>query len=255
MNNQKLQKDTEEIKNAYNDISLSVSEKEDLRANIFTKINPKPVRSPIFNFSFYTRASALAFASLLIVTSPVVAAAQKSLPGEFLYPMKVNFNESVAEIFAPEKEEYQKSRLAKRAFEIKKLSESGELNEEELNEVQIEIEESVSKVINSDSAEVKTSKEVIEDHQDVIAVLEFTEKFIDAENSQKIESKINDFKEISFVLSIDNIKELVKNPVNQNFDLKLLKFSEAKDSLAILAFKEKLFLELPFYNNLIFNYI
>ena len=39
MNNQKLQKDTEEIKNAYNDISLSVSEKEDLRANIFTKIN------------------------------------------------------------------------------------------------------------------------------------------------------------------------------------------------------------------------
>ena len=56
-----------------------------------------------------------------------------------------------------------------------------------------------------------------------------------------LNTKINDFKEISFVLSIDNIKELVKNPVNQNFDLKLLKFSEAKDSLAILAFKEKLF--------------
>ena len=51
-----------------------------------------------------------------------------------------------------------------------------------------------------------------------------------------LNTKINDFKEISFVLSIDNIKELVKNPVNQNFDLKLLKFSEAKDSLAILAF-------------------
>ena len=68
-----------------------------------------------------------------------------------------------------------------------------------------------------------------------------------------LNSKISDFKEISFVLSVDNIEELVKNPVNQNFDLKILKLSEAKDSLSILKFKEKLFLELPFYNNLIYN--
>jgi len=57
-----------------------------------------------------------------------------------------------------------------------------------------------------------------------------------------LNSKISDFKEISFVLSVDNIEELVKNPVNQNFDLKILKLSEAKDSLIILKFKEKLFL-------------
>ena len=68
-----------------------------------------------------------------------------------------------------------------------------------------------------------------------------------------LNTKINDFKEISLVLSVDNIQELVKNPTNQNLDLKFLKLSEAKDSLALLAFKEKLFFELPFYNNLIFN--
>ena len=68
-----------------------------------------------------------------------------------------------------------------------------------------------------------------------------------------LNTEISDFNEISFVLSVDNIQELVKNPTNQNFDLKFLKLSEAKDSLALLAFKEKLFLELPFYNNLIFN--
>ena len=68
-----------------------------------------------------------------------------------------------------------------------------------------------------------------------------------------LNTKVSDFKEISFILSVDNIQELVKNPTNKNFDLKFLKLSEAEDSLALLAFKEKLFLELPFYNNLIFN--
>jgi hypothetical protein len=210
MNNQKLQKDTEEIKNAYNDISLSVSEKESLRASIFEKINPKPVASPIFNFSFYTRASALAFASLLIVTSPVVAAAQKSLPGEFLYPVKVNFNESVVEIFAPEKEEYQKSLLAKRAFEVKKLSESGDLNEDQLDDVEHAIEESVSSVIKSDPHVKKTSKEIIQDHQDVIAVLEFSEKIIDSKKLNNRDSKIDDFKvvaEASLMKHLEDISE------------------------------------------------
>ncbi len=210
MNNQKLQKDTEEIQNAYNDISLSVSEKESLRASIFEKINPKPVKSPIFNFSFYTRASALAFASLLIVTSPVVAAAQKSLPGQFLYPVKVNFNESVVEIFAPEKEEYQKSLLVKRAYEIKVLSESGDLEENELEDVEIAIEASVSKVMEANNDENKTDEEIIQDHQDVIAVLEFSEKIIDSESAKRIESKIDDFKvvaEASLMKHLEGISE------------------------------------------------
>lgn len=210
MNNQELQNDTEKITSAYNDISLSVSEKEKLRASIFEKINPKPVASPIFNFSFYTRASALAFASLLIVTSPVVAAAQRSLPGEFLYPVKVNFNESVAEIFAPEKEEYQKSLLAKRAYEIKKLSESGELDADELEDVEAEIEKSVASVLKDDDSNKKTSKEIIEDHQDVIAVLEFSEKIIDSKKPKDKDSKIDSFRvmaESSLMKHIETISE------------------------------------------------
>lgn len=238
MNNQKLQKDTEEIQNAYNDISLSVSEKESLRASIFEKINPKPVASPIFNFSFYTRASALAFASLLIVTSPVVAAAQKSLPGDFLYPVKVNFNESVAEIFAPEKEVYQKSRLAKRAYEIKKLSESGELEADQLEDVEVEIEKTIAKVLKDDVSKKKTSKEIIEDHQDVIAVLEFSEKIIDSKKPKDRDSKIDDFKvvaEASLMKHIEGISEEETNDPEYFEDL----IEDAKKEIEKIEAEEK----------------
>jgi predicted RND superfamily exporter protein len=68
-----------------------------------------------------------------------------------------------------------------------------------------------------------------------------------------LNTKISAFEEISFVLSIDNLQEIVKNSENESFDLKSLKLSQAKDSLGLLQFKEKLFLELPFYDNLIFN--
>lgn len=216
MNNEKLKNHIDKTKSDYNQLSLSVSEKESIRANIFEKINPTPVKSPYLNWQFYVKSTSLAFATLLLITSPVVAGAQKSLPGDFLYPVKINFNESVAEIFAPEKEEYQKSLLTKRAHEIKKLSEEGDLEDDEIEDVELAIEDAVEKVIKSEKTKDKKSKDIIKDHKDVIAVLEFSEKIIDAEKPNERESKIDHLKittETSLKAHIESIpKTESENP-------------------------------------------
>lgn len=104
MDNPKIQNDIENMKSEYGQVSLSVSEKESLKASIFEKINPAPIASPYFNWAFYTKTASLAFATLVLVTSPVVVAAQKSLPGEFLYTVKTNVNEEVVGIFVADEE-------------------------------------------------------------------------------------------------------------------------------------------------------
>jgi predicted RND superfamily exporter protein len=55
------------------------------------------------------------------------------------------------------------------------------------------------------------------------------------------------------VISTDNLQELIKDEKNKKLVLQEVPLSSAKDSSDILKFKEKLFLELPFYNNLIFD--
>ena len=70
---------------------------------------------------------------------------------------------------------------------------------------------------------------------------------------RKLNDSITDFKEINFVLSIDNIQELIKDSKEEKFTLENVKLGAATDSAGLSKFKEKLFLELPFYNNLVFN--
>ena len=70
---------------------------------------------------------------------------------------------------------------------------------------------------------------------------------------RKLNNRINEFEEINFVLSTDNLQELIKDTKSESFKLEPIKLSSVKDSLGIKKFKEKLFLELPFYDNLIFN--
>ena len=58
------------------------------------------------------------------------------------------------------------------------------------------------------------------------------------------------FDEIDFVLSIDNIKELVKNNKKKKFELRPIASTLPEDDEEIALFKQKLFYELPFYENL-----
>ena len=86
----------------------------------------------------------------------------------------------------------------------------------------------------------------------VIAVkdsLLFSEKNFNAWN--KLSQKINEYPEVNFVLSFDNIKDLVKDNDNKRFIHKEI-FEDNKFDLENIAkFKEKIFYDLPFYNKLL----
>ena len=77
----------------------------------------------------------------------------------------------------------------------------------------------------------------------------FSEKNFNAWN--KLSQKINEYPEVNFVLSFDNIKDLVKDNDNKRFILKEI-FEDNKFDLENIAkFKEKIFYDLPFYNKLL----
>lgn len=70
---------------------------------------------------------------------------------------------------------------------------------------------------------------------------------------RSLNDSIQKFSEIDLVLSTDNLQELIKDQKNEKFILQQVHLAQATDSAALLKFREKLFLELPFYNNLIFD--
>ena len=70
---------------------------------------------------------------------------------------------------------------------------------------------------------------------------------------RSLNNSIQEFSEIDLVLSTDNLQELIKDEKNEKFILQEVHLAKAVDSAALLKFREKLFLELPFYNNLIFD--
>ena len=59
--------------------------------------------------------------------------------------------------------------------------------------------------------------------------------------------------EIDFVISTDNLKELVKDNKKEAFFLKPLITNPSKTDEEVAAIKEHLFNDLPFYENLLFN--
>lgn len=70
---------------------------------------------------------------------------------------------------------------------------------------------------------------------------------------KKLREELDAYEEIDFVLSVDNIQELVKNNKKKKFELKPFISSLPEDTISSAKLKQKLFLELPFYENLLFN--
>lgn len=70
---------------------------------------------------------------------------------------------------------------------------------------------------------------------------------------RELNNRIEAYPEIDMVLSTDNLQELKKDQKNKKIVLQDVFLSSAKDSADILKFKEKLYLELPFYKNIIFD--
>jgi len=111
-----------------------------------------------------------------------------------------------------------------------------------------------------------------DDHPENIQYKSFIEKFGEEGNSlvfavqdpalfepknalawQQFNLQIEQQPEIEFVLSTQNILELVKNEKAKKIEFASLPEVDWEDSLALQKFKQKLFLELPFYKGLLYD--
>ena len=70
---------------------------------------------------------------------------------------------------------------------------------------------------------------------------------------EKLNQKLTAYPEIESVLSVENLQGLTKNTKKERFDLVPLLDSIHRDQKTLDQFKQKLFLELPFYKDLLFN--
>lgn len=112
----------------------------------------EPTPSPFFSrfaFSGVGRMTALALVILIVAGSSVSYAAAGALPGDFLYPTKVNFNEKIASaiILTPEaKIEYEETRVETRIKEAEMLIDEGKFDDRRQAVVEAELGNHMTRV-------------------------------------------------------------------------------------------------------------
>lgn len=112
---------------------LSSAEKRALRLRLAEILSAPPVRSPYQRFFAPHFAVAYSLLAILIVGSGTAAAAQGSLPGDVLYPIKIHVNESVETALAitPRAKVEVNATIAKRRVEeVQALAAQGTLDAE-----------------------------------------------------------------------------------------------------------------------------
>jgi hypothetical protein len=126
-------------------IKMSGQEKALLRAKLSSLPIPSPVsitKSPYFSRSHFWTLGKAAVAACLIVAlggGSLSYAAENTLPGDLLYPMKVSFNEEVvgAMKLTPEaKIAWQEKRVERRLSEIEALKGRNRLDENKKNQIE-----------------------------------------------------------------------------------------------------------------------
>lgn len=165
---------SEQLKKKASTISLSAAERRELRERLVAYMEYHPVsrRAEVFestpttapvmdtyrtvSFSFrslHLRAVAGLCVVCVVVGVPLVA--ERSLPGDVLYPVKVRFNEEVLSTltFSPyEKIEWETERLGRRIAEARLLESEGKLTEE----FEVEVAEAVKAHSDAAQREIET---------------------------------------------------------------------------------------------------
>jgi len=153
MNNEKLQKGIENIRS----VKLNETEKTEMLKNIsvyMDELSKKVPRtpSPYFNvFSIYIRRQFVMVSVLLLffgtIGGATVIASKESLPGDLLYPIKVNVTEPVVGVMTINKTskiDWEVEKADRRLHEAETLVEQGRLD----NQSRVRIEELFSGNIN-----------------------------------------------------------------------------------------------------------
>lgn len=133
---------------------LSVEEKSVMRKALQTSMNQvktvvsQPERRTIGFFSFFLgRSFAVSALSLILIVGSsfgVARAAERALPGETLYPVKIKVNEPFMASFKysdTARREWEHERVERRMAEAEALAEEGRLGEDEKNEIEQQLSE------------------------------------------------------------------------------------------------------------------
>lgn len=115
---------------------LSSSEREAMRAVIIEKMNAYPLRVPrrmgLSMSVRQKRAAGYALASLVAIFSSASYAAASSLPGDVLYPVKINVNERIEgalSVSPKASAEFAQKQMARRALEAEALAKEHRLDD------------------------------------------------------------------------------------------------------------------------------
>lgn len=208
MKDEKLQSSIEEIKK----IKMTSDEKNSMLASILNSVTPpkKYLQSPWMNYSFISRVYKSKFVYygvaicliVLIGGREVVFASETSLPGNALYPIKVNIIEPIGSVFkfsTEAKADYESSLATKRLIEAEALAAEGKLDvpkEKELNKLLSKHTKALDKNLN-ELRKNKSSDDKIDDivvnfqagmnaHASVLDVIDTNEKTTD--DNEKISS-------------------------------------------------------------------
>ncbi len=169
-----MEKEVEKIFNNAKQIKLSTNEKDEMRGNIRAFMWQNPVKAKKENkyhklaFIFSWRVAVAVFAFVIISGSAGASSlASKALPGDTLYPMKVNVNEEVKTFFAftdEAKAEVDANLAEVRLLEVEKLAEAGRLDTAKREKLEREFkaradsfEEKVKKIEEKDKEKFESS--------------------------------------------------------------------------------------------------
>lgn len=131
-----MDNDFAQIKKAVKSIKLTEDEKFLMRQNIlnngagYLPSQYRQAKSPYF--SFYKFAPSFAMIMIVVLAGGTSAFAEKTVPGDFLYALKISVNEPVAGLFAfskEEKTEWQERLVERRLGEAQKLVAQERLDE------------------------------------------------------------------------------------------------------------------------------
>ncbi len=218
--------------NQARDIKLTERERTSLFTTVdaFVKKNPlkaglpateptrtQPVKSPFFSpdwFHAFSQRShnyymAMALAILAVFGTGSSFAAQNSLPGDILYPIKVNILEEVKSIFLPSslRPEYEILRTQTRIDEVKKLAEQDRLSDDVKASVAARIDGHIS-VVKKDISDLQQKGDL----KQVLAISNNLESALD--QSQDVIDTVdqNNAPKVAFVKDLisDSREETVK---------------------------------------------
>lgn len=206
------------IKNIKN-ISLSSEEKEGMftRLDLYMKENPMKdiVAHPSVWYNIFGQVGqvkgyryvySIAGLVVFIFTGVgVTNAAERSLPGDVLYPVKINVNEKVksAVAFTPKsKAKVEEGKVIRRLDEAKALVEKGEFKTEKRDQLEKEVEKSAEFIIATKEKKRKNVSGPVKD------IVKMDKQNIEDDNDfkNKINSRFEEIKKVENSINLNEIK-------------------------------------------------